>query len=461
MTTSVFISGLVGLVVGGAIAAVISFIAARGRLAVLETEAANAVSERDACSAELERERAAHQQMRDANTRLETQIEAERKAADDKLKELTNAREALTQQFKTLSQEILDDRSKKFAEHSKADLESLIKPLRDHIGRFEKQVRETYDAESQQRSALAEQIRLLEQSNKAIAEDATELTQALKGDSKTQGNWGEMILETVLERSGLQRDTHYDTQFHAAADNGAHQYPDAVIYLPESRSIVVDAKVSLEAYLRVQNAEDDAQRQAAQKEHIESIRRHLKSLSEKNYQAIDAIRTLDYVFMFVPSEAAYVEALRGDFSLQRTALDANIALVSPTTLMPMLRAVANLWRLQQQEENADEIARRAGRLYDKFVGFIDDLDKLGKQIDTSKKTFDQARNKLTSGQGNLVRQTEMLREMGAKSSKQIDETWRRDANVGDSALGDESVAGSEVDGSDNKSTAADGMGRAK
>lgn len=431
MTASALIAALVGLAVGAAMATVVAVILARGRREALETSAENAARERDARQAELERERAAHQQMREANTRLETQIESERKAADDKLKELTNAREALTQQFKTLSQEILDDRSKQFAEHSKSDLESLIKPLREHIGRFEKQVRETYDAEAKQRSALSEQIRLLEQSNRAIAEDATELTQALKGESKTQGNWGEMILETVLEQSGLQKGMHYDTQFHAAAADGSNQYPDAVIHLPESRSIVVDAKVSLTAYLRVQDAEDDETRSKALAEHIESVRRHLKQLSDKNYQGLEAIKTLDYVFMFVPSEAAYVEALRGDFSLQRAALDANIALVSPTTLMPMLRAVANLWRLQKQEENADEIARRAGRLYDKFVGFIDDLDKLGKQIETSKKTFDQARNKLTSGQGNLVRQTEMLREMGAKSGKQIEQSWRREAAIGE------------------------------
>ncbi len=443
MTIALFIVGLAGLIAGSSLGALVVSVAARGRRAALETQLNNITNERDARSSELERERAASQQLRDAKTRLETQIEAERKAADDKLKELTNARDALTQQFKTLSQEILDDRSKKFTEHSKADLDSLIKPLREHIDRFEKQVREIHHAETQQRSALAEQVRLLEQSNKAIAEDATQLTQALKGESKTQGNWGEMILETVLEKSGLQPGIHYDTQFHAAGEDGGHQYPDAVIHLPESRSIVVDAKVSLKAYLRIQNAEDDATRQAALKDHIESVRRHLRSLSQKNYQALDAIRTLDYVFMFVPSEAAYVEALRGDFSLQRTALDANIALVSPTTLMPMLRAVANLWRLQQQEENADEIARRAGKLYDKFVGFIEDLDKLGKQLETTQKTYNQARGKLTSGRGNLVRQSEMLRQMGAKTGKQISSEWRREAAIEDeSSL--ESISGDDA-----------------
>lgn len=363
--------------------------------------------------------------------RLSEKLEAERRQTEDKIKTLTEAREQMTHQFKTLSQEILDEKAKAFHESSKANLEPLINPLREHIGRFEKQVREAYDVENRQRSALAQQIKTLEASNRAIAEDATNLTKALRGESKTQGNWGEMILETVLERSGLEKGVQYETQFAVTTEEGKRQLPDAVVHLPESRSLVIDSKVSLTAYLRVQEAQDDASRRAALTEHIGSVRRHLKELSTKNYQGIEAIRTLDYVFMFLPSEAAYVEALRGDFELQREALAANIALVSPTTLMPILRTVENLWRLDKQERNAEAIAARAGALYDKFVGFTKDLDKVSRNLDTVNKSLGEARSKLTDGRGNLVRQAEMLRDMGAKTAKQTPKNWLEEARLGE------------------------------
>ncbi|GAB3675305.1 DNA recombination protein RmuC [Salinisphaera aquimarina] len=408
------------------------------RLAGLGREHAARAEELAAVRKELDTARA-------ENARLETRLEAERSHAEDKLKSLTEARETLTHQFKTLSQEILEEKSKAFTEQNKASLEPLITPLRDHIGRFEKQVKEAYDSENRQRSALAEQVRMLEASNKAIAEDATNLTNALKGESKTQGNWGEMILETVLERSGLEQGAQYKTQFSTTTEDGKRQLPDAVIHLPGERSLVIDSKVSLVDYLRVHEAEDEAARRVALKAHIESVRRHLKQLSAKNYQGIAEIRTLDYVFMFIPSEAAYVEALRGDFDLQREALDANIALVSPTTLMPMLRAVENLWRLDKQEKNAEKIASRAGTLYDKFVGFIEDLDKISRNLGTLGKSVTAARTKLTDGQGNLVRQAEMLRKMGAKTSKNMPGDWHNDAQIGADRDHDQRTQDPEMD----------------
>src|SRR5699024_4739289 len=305
-----------------------------------------------------------------ANAALDARLQAERANTEDKIKTLTAAREQLTHEFKTLSQEILEEKSRRFTEQSQASLKPLLEPLKDRIGRFEQQVRAAYDEENRQRSALSAQIKMLEAANKSMAEDAVNLTQALRGESKTQGNWGEMILETVLERSGLRKGTQYDTQFAATNQDGRRQLPDAVAYLPEQRSIAIDSKVSLAAYLRVHEAEAEQARRSALDAHLASVRRHLKDLSAKRYQDLPQIKTLDYVFMFIPSEAAYVEALRGDFSLQREALDSNIALVSPTTLMPMLRAVSNLWRLQKQEENAPDIAAKAGALHDKFVGFL-------------------------------------------------------------------------------------------
>lgn len=359
---------------------------------------------------------------------LAAQLEAERNSTADKIKTLTEAREQLANQFKTLSQEILEEKSQRFTEQSQASLKPLLDPLKDHIGRFEKQVREAYDAEGRQRSALAQQIKMLEASNKAMAEDAVNLTNALRGESKTQGNWGEMILETVLEQSGLMKGSQYDTQFAAVSEDGRRQLPDAVVYLPEDRCIVIDSKVSLTAYVQVHEADTEEGRRSALDAHLQSVRRHLKQLSDKSYQNLPQIRTLDYVFMFIPSEAAYVEALRGDFSLQREALEKNIALVSPTTLMPMLRAVSNLWRLQRQEENAADIANRAGKLYDKFVGYLDDMDKLDRALGTARKTYDNARRKLVDGSGNIVRRSEDLKQLGAATSKQIGKDWLGEAN---------------------------------
>src|SRR5699024_1191432 len=309
--------------------------------------------------------RSALEEAKTENASLTARLEAEQNSTAEKIRTLTEAREQLAHQFKSLSQETLEEKSQRFTEQSQASLKPLLDPLREHIGRFEKQVRQTYDEENRQRSALAQQIKMLEASNKAIAEVALNLSTALRGESKTQGNWGEMILESVLERSGLQKGTQYDTQFAAVSTDGRRQLPDAVVHLPEERCIVIDSKVSLTAYVRVHEAETEDGRRQALAAHLQSVRRHLKDLSAKDYQDLPQLNTLDYVFMFIPSEAAYVEALRGDFALQREALDKNIALVSPTTLMPMLRAVSNLWRLQQQEENAADIADRAGRLYDK------------------------------------------------------------------------------------------------
>lgn len=379
---------------------------------------------------------------RSARVRLEERLQAERKHAEEKLRVLTQAREELTHQFKTLSQEILEEKSKRFTEQNKAGLEQILKPLGDKIAGFEKQVREAYEKEGKERSALAQQVKQLEELNRQIADDAVNLTRALKGESKTQGNWGEMILETVLERSGLLKGQHYETQLSTAAEGGGRRVPDAVIHLPERRSIVVDSKVSLTAYLRLQEAEDEDARREALKEHLESVRRHLKQLSDKDYHELPEVVTLDYVFMFVPSEAAYVEALRADFSLQRTALESNIAIVSPTTLMPMLRAIANLWRLQSQEANAAEIARRAGQMYDKFKAFLDDMDKLERGLKSATGAFDDARNKLVSGRGNLVNRAEKLKALGASASKRIAHDWRATAAI---------AAGEETDDPDEDS----------
>lgn len=390
----------------------------------------HARSRLDATETQLEETRRQLSSLQSENARLETRLDSERRQAEEKLQLLTEARDSLTHQFKTLSQEILEEKSRRFTEQNRAGLESLLKPLSERIAGFEKQVRETYNEENRQRGQLTEQLRQLRELNQQIAEDAVNLTNALKGESKTQGNWGEMILETVLERSGLLPGQHYETQFSQTRAEGGRRIPDAVIHLPGERAIVVDSKVSLTAYLRLHEAEDESGRAVALREHLESVRRHLRQLSDKDYHEVPNQATLDYVFMFIPSEAAYVEALRGDFSLQRQALEANIAIVSPTTLMPMLRAVANLWRLQSQEENAAEIARRAGALYDKFKGFIDDMDKLDRGLKSAVSAYDDARGKLVDGRGNLITRAEKLKSLGASASKRLPADWRRAGAIG-------------------------------
>lgn len=381
---------------------------------------------------------------RSARVRLEERLASERGHAEEKLQVLTQAREELTHQFKSLSQEILEEKSQRFTEQNKVSLEQLLKPLGEKISGFERQVRESYEKEGKERSALAQQVKQLEELNRQIADDAVNLTKALRGESRAQGNWGEMILETVLERSGLLKGQHYETQLTAATEKGRRR-PDAVIHLPEDRSIVVDSKVSLTAYLRLQEAENEDARREALKAHLESVRRHLKQLSDKDYHELPEVATLDYVFMFVPSEAAYVEALRGDFSLQRSALENNIAIVSPTTLMPMLRAIANLWRLQGQEQNAAEIARRAGQMYDKFKSFLDDMEKLERGLKSATGAFDDAKNKLVSGRGNLVNRAEKLKALGASANKRIGHDWRTTAAIGAGEDTDAEEAGEDED----------------
>ncbi len=420
----------IAVVIGALFGAAGMALVARSARAQIAERLANAVRERNVGTEQLADAHAELEIARTDNARLEAHLEAERAHAGQRLKELTQARETLAHQFKSLSQDILEEKSRAFSQQSKSHLETLIQPLREHIGRFEKQVKDAYDAENRQRSALAEQVRLLEVANKAIAEDATNLANALRGEAKTQGNWGEMILETVLERSGLQKGSQYDVQVASRAEDGRLQRPDAIVYLPEGRGIVIDSKVSLTAYVRLHETKDENGRRKALAEHLLSVRQHLKELSAKHYQDNENFRTLDYVFMFIPSEAAYVEALRGDFKLQSEALERNIALVSPTTLMPMLRAVANLWRLEKQEANAADIAKRAGALYDKFVGFLADLDKVAKNLERVNSAFAEARNKLVAGRGNLVRQAEQLQAMGANTSKTMTKHWQHEAALG-------------------------------
>ena len=314
-----------------------------------------------------------------------------------------------------MSAEILDEKSKRLGETSREGLKQILDPLREKIAGFEKQVADSYDRESKDRRALYEQVRTLQELNRQVADDARNLAGALRGESKTQGNWGEMILERILEASGLTEGREYEREVFA---DGLR--PDAVVHLPEGRDIIIDAKVSLTAYVAATEATTDEAREAALKEHVASLRRHIHGLSAKDYQHIESIRSPDFILMFVPSEAAYIEAVRHDPRLHEEAMGRHVGLVSPSTLLPTLRTVEYIWRVDNQNRNAQEIARQAGALYDKFVNFDADLAKVGERLTQAQDSWEEARKKLVSGRGNLVSRSEKLRKLGARTSKQID-----------------------------------------
>jgi DNA recombination protein RmuC len=291
--------------------------------------------------------------------------------------------------------------------------------LRRDIGDFRKQVESAYDKENADRNKLAGQISELQKQTLQISADAVSLANALRGDNKAQGNWGEFVLEKLLEDSGLTNGREYDTQVALKDDTGKRRNPDVVVHLPEGRDIVIDAKVSLVDYERYFHAEDEETKAQCLRQHLASLRAHIKGLSGKDYESLEGVNSLDFVLIFVPVEAAFVLALDHDPEMMRDAYDRGIILVSPTTLMVTLRTIKNLWRYADQNRNAQLIADKAGALYDQFVGYVEALDDVGKHLDKSKDAWDTARKRLTSGRGNLVKRTEELKKLGAKTKKSL------------------------------------------
>ena len=346
-------------------------------------------------------------------------VDAERRASAEKLQLLQEARESLTHQFKSLANDILEEKGKRFAEQNQQNLGQLLDPLRTRLQEFQGKVELFYDTEGKQRSALAQQVQQLMGLNQALSEDAKNLTHALKGSTKAQGNWGELILERVLELAGLRPGIEYDVQENHLRDDGTRAQPDVVIHLPENRHLVVDAKVSLIAYEAFANAEDDLQRAAAQRRHIESVRQHIKGLAERNYQQLHGLQSLDFVLMFVPIEPAFMLAVTSDNQLYSDAWNKNVLLVSPSTLLFVVRTVAHLWRQEAQSRNAQEIAKRGAELYDRLAGFVEDLDKVGKNLGQAQEAYTKAYNKLSQNKGNVIRQAEMLKELGVKPTKAL------------------------------------------
>lgn len=349
---------------------------------------------------------------------LETRLDAERQAQTDKLKTLEDAREQLKQEFQNLANRIFDEKSQRFSEKSKENLGSLLNPLREQLGDFKRRVEDVYDKETKDRQALYEQISHLKQLNHQMSEDAINLTNALKGENKTQGNWGEVVLERALEESGLRKGCEFELQV-TASQEGKRYQPDAIIRLPDGKDVIVDSKVSLRAYEQYCSTDDLASKQRYLREHLLSMRGHIKGLSDKAYQALEGVKSLDFVLLFIPIEGAFLLALEKEPDLFKEAFDRNIMLVSPSTLMVTLRTIHNIWRYEHQNQNAKEIAQRGGELHDKFVGFVEAIDEIGRNLNKTQHAFDTAHKRLSSGRGNLVNQVAMLKQLGADGKKKL------------------------------------------
>lgn len=353
------------------------------------------------------------------NTELQTRLQAERTAAAGKLQELAAARDQLTAQFKALANEILEEKSRRFAEQNRESLGQLLDPLKTQLAEFKGKVEEVYVNEGKDRSALSEQVRQLLALNQALSQDAQNLTQALKGNAKAQGNWGELVLERVLEAAGLRRGFEYEVQDQQVREDGSRAQPDVVIRLPEERRLVVDAKVSLVAYEEFVLAGSEQERSAALRRHLDSVRGHIKGLSGKQYQSLYGLKSLDFVLMFVPIEPAFMVAVTGDGKLFMEAWEKNVLLVSPSTLLFVVRTVAHLWRQEAQNRNAQEIARRGAELYDRLTDFVKELQAVGTRLEQAQDSYKEAFRKLAHNRGNVIRQAEMLKDLGVKPTKAL------------------------------------------
>lgn len=335
--------------------------------------------------------------------------------------EVEKLQEKFTKEFENLANKILEEKTTKFTEQNKENLKNILTPLQDKIHLFEKKVEDTHKESIDYHAALRQQILGLREMNEQMSRETLNLTKALKGDSKMQGNWGELILERVLEKSGLEKGREYEVQQSFTSEDGSRVFPDVVINLPDGKKMVVDSKVSLTAYERYINDENEAEKNLHLKEHVMSIKRHVEQLGAKNYHDLYQMESPDFVLLFIPIESAFALALNEDTTLYNRAFEKNIVIVTPSTLLATLRTIDSMWANQKQQENALEIARQAGALYDKFEGFVADLVKVGNKIKDSKTEYDNAMNKLVDGSGNLINRVENLKKMGVKAKKSLPE----------------------------------------
>ncbi|MBY5947050.1 DNA recombination protein RmuC [Photobacterium rosenbergii] len=343
----------------------------------------------------------------------------EQKAADDKIALLENAEERLRVQFESLANKMFEHKTRTVDQQNRISMEGLLGPLREQLEGFRKQVNDNFSQEARERHTLVHEINNLKQLNEQMAQEAVNLTQALKGDNKAQGNWGEVVLARVLSESGLREGHEYQTQISLENEDGKRYQPDVVVHLPQNKDVVIDAKMSLVAYERFFNAGNVAEQELALGEHVASVRSHIRGLSRKDYHQLHGVESLDYVLMFIPVEPAFQAAIEADPSLIRDAMDQNIMLVSPTTLLVALRTINNLWRNERQNQNAKQIAERASKLYDKLRLFVTDMEAMGASLEKANQSYQGAMNKLVTGRGNVIRQAEGFRQLGVEVKRDI------------------------------------------
>lgn len=428
-----FVYLLVGLVVG----VLLGWLLGKAGVQSVREEQRTAVqaleSERSALA---ERARQLEQQLQEGRSRQEQdrqqQLELNGKLSEavtlnrnlqEKLQsqkaELEALQDRFTKEFENLANRILEEKSQKFVEQNRNNLDVILNPLKEKIRDFEQKVDQAYKSEAAERNSLKGEIGKLVELNKQISDEAHNLARALKGDTKKQGNWGEFILEKILEHSGLERDREFKVQHTTSNEEGRRVQPDVVVFLPDNKHLIVDSKVSLVAYEAMVNAGSEEEREQYLREHVQSVKNHVRQLSEKKYQSAEGMNAPDFVLLFMPIEPSFSVAIQGDTELFAYAWDRKIVIVSPSTLLATLRTIASLWKQERQTRNALEIARVGGALYDKFKGFIDDLIDVGKKMDAAKAGYSDAMNKLSSGPGNIIKRIEDLRKLGAKSSKEL------------------------------------------
>lgn len=356
-------------------------------------------------------------------TRNQVLVEKSEAALAEQRALLEQTRKSMAEQFENLANRIFEEKQQAFVRRSEDSLRKSLDPLERQLGDFRKRVEHVYDRENAERNSLLGQIKALREQTQRISDEALNLTSALKGDRKVQGNWGEVVLERLLEESGLQKGREYETQVTVTSD-GRRRQPDVIVRLPENKDLIIDSKVSLVDYERYASAQTDEERTQALKQHVSSLRAHITGLNKKAYEQLEGVRTLDFVFIFVPIEAAYMLAMQGDPDLFRFAYERQIVLVSPTSLMATLRTVENIWRYEKQNKNAEQIAEEAGKLHDQFVMVLESLDELGSRLRQADEAYQQTCKRLSTGRGNAVKRIDTLRKLGAKTRRQIDADLR-------------------------------------
>ncbi|MEH6593424.1 MAG: DNA recombination protein RmuC [Halioglobus sp.] len=360
-----------------------------------------------------------YRQLREDDARLEERSRESLRSAEEKIQLLQAAREQMKTEFNELANRIFEEKSERMVQNNKSSLETTLGPLKTQLTDFRKKVEDVYDKETRDRVSLRTELEQLKKLNTQMSEDAVNLTRALKGDKKTQGNWGEVVLERVLEESGLRKGTEYETQVSLQAEDGTRRLPDVIIRLPDNKDVVVDSKVSLVDYEQYINAENEEDKSNFLQRHVSAVSNHINGLSVKEYEKLEGIRSLDFVLLFVPIESAFIAAFDADPGMFKKAYDKQVIVVSPTTLLATLRTIQTLWRYEHQNRNAEKIAAQAGGIFDQFSLIVESLDEVGRNLDKARDSFDQTHKRLSTGRGNMVKRVQQLQDLGARTKKKL------------------------------------------